>query len=42
MRAFLDIDKGSSAMSHRVNSWIMWVTGTTSYYFDNGGVAASR
>ena len=37
---YVDIGLGSSAMNHRVNGWIMWVTGATGYYFDNGGIAA--
>ena len=38
---YIDIGPGSSAVSHRANGWIMWVTGTTGYYFDNGGISAS-
>ena len=38
---YIDTGVGHSAMNHRVNGWIMRVTGTTGYYFDNGGVAAS-
>jgi len=37
---YIDTGKGHSAMNHRANGWIMWVTGTTGYYFDNGGIAA--
>jgi len=37
---YIDTGLGHSAVNHRVNGWIMWVTGATGYYFDNGGLSS--
>ena len=37
---YIDTGVGHSAVNHRVQGWIMWVTGVTGYYFDNGGISS--